>query len=235
VLGSAPRASGERPRLPAPEQLDGSCDALALANELVAELVDNYREQLRRALSVELDDTTTSLAFVDHHLKLARQEDRAPILSLLAASAGAYYGELVRETIGARWIGDGRDPRRLRLLVTPQFLHFSPIDQAFEAIVAGPLDEDDERRPAGAPLDTAFHLRPPKSDRDDDEQDDAVWLQQRLSELALVPEDEFYSLTCRFETLQLMLELLAAKHAAEGRAPHELSITDYLEVLGGAS
>jgi hypothetical protein len=46
-----------------------------------------------------------------------------------------------------------------------------------------------------------------------------------------VPEDQFHSLTCRFETLQLMLELLAAKHVAEGQPPRRLGLSDYVDAL----
>jgi hypothetical protein len=212
---------------------------------LVESLVRTFREQLQRSLKVQLDGSVETLAFVDHYLRLAKDEDREPILSLLAAGAGAYYGEIVRERIGATWVGDGKDPRRLRLLVEPQFMFFSPIDQAYEAIAAAPIEPADPRVPADPPFDPAFHLRAPGPSEDDDEddgdtaappdsarQDDAAWLDERLSELPPLPEDEFHSLTCRYETLKLMLELLAAKHADEGRSPRRWGVSDYLEALG---
>lgn len=211
------------------------------AQALVDGLVKGFREQLRRSLGVELDDSETSLAFVDHHLRTAADEDpfivrpgrdREPILLLVAAGAGAYYGELVRRKVGGFWIGDGEDPRRLRLLLAPQFLYFSPVDQAFEAIVARPLEPGDPESPRGNPIDSAFHLQPPPEDDPEGEQHDANWLMARLAELHPVPEDHFHSLTCRFETLELMLELLAAKHVSEGRGPSALGIDDYLVVLG---
>jgi hypothetical protein len=54
---------------------------------------------------------------------------------------------------------------------------------------------------------------------------------ERLGGLAPLPEDEFHSLTCRFETLKLMLELLAARHNGEGRSPREYGLEDYLHAL----
>jgi hypothetical protein len=205
---------------------------------LVDQLAASFREQLRRALHVQLDGSETSLAFVDHYLRLVHDEDRLPIVALLAAGAGAYFGEVVREHLGATWIGDGRDPRRLRLLLTHQFLYFSPVDQAYEAIAGRSLDGDDPRIPDGAPFDPAFALTPPRGDERDEgalpgeHDEDAAWLQERLSELAPVPEDEFVSLTCRFETLKLMLELLAAKHGSEGKRPRQYTMSDYLEAMG---
>jgi hypothetical protein len=210
----------------------------AAADALVQSLVRVFTEQLQRALSVRLDGSVETLAFVDHYLRKAEDEQREPILSLLAAGAGAYYGEMVREHIGATWVGDGKDPRRLRLLLEPQFMFFSPIDQAYEAITGTAIDPADPRVPGDPPFDPAFHLRAPEGDGDEggapdaDRLDDAAWLGERLSELPPVPEDEFHSLTSRFETLKLMLELLAAKHAEEGRSPRRWGVSDYLEALG---
>jgi hypothetical protein len=129
----------------------------------------------------------------------------------------------------------------LRLLLTHQFLYFSPVDQAFEAIAGRSLDPGDPSIPEGPEFDPSFTLTPPRpheldDDDDDDtgpldweeEEQDAQWMQERLAELCPVPEDEFVSLTCRYETLKLMLELLAAKHVSEGKRPREYTVEDYL-------
>ena len=220
----APSSIGRAPRAK-------SLEAPRTAQDLVDELVGMYREQMKRALSVDLDDSDTTLAFVDHHLSTASEEDRIPILFLLASSAGAFYGELVRRHIGGTWIGDGKDPRRLRMLMKHQFIYFSPVDQALEAIAGKSLDPSDPRLDGAERFDPAFRLRPildPDAAEDDH---DAVWLSARLSEVPAVPESQFVSLTCRFETLKLMHELLATKHASEGKQPVELGMEDYLEVL----
>lgn len=209
------------------------------ATELAEQLSSRFREQVSRALEVDLDGSETSLAFVDHYLSLARSEDRAPILTLLAAGAGAYYGQIVADHLGATWIGDGKDPRKLRLLLVHQFVHFSPVDQALEAIVGESLAPDDARVPTDPPFDASFKLTPASDDPDDLDASepgaqlraDAAWLTDRLSELPDVPEDEFVSLTCRIETLRVMLEMLSAKHASEGRTPVERGIEAYLSAF----
>lgn len=217
VPGSAPRAKASAP---------------ATAQTLVDGLVALYREQVRRALSFDLDDTETALAFVDHHLSTAAEEDRAPILSLLSSSAGVYYGELVRRLIGGTWIGDGTDPRRLRMLMKYQFIYFSPVDQAMEAIAGKSLELDDPRLVDAEQFDPAFRLRPlPEHPEVAAPEHDTVWLGDRLAELPQLPENQLVSLTCRFETLKLMHELLATKHASEGRSPVELGVTDYLATM----
>lgn len=241
-------------RMPSDPGADpGAASAAKAASEatsaFVEQLAEAFREQVRRAIECELDWSETSLAFVDHYLTLARDETRDAILTLLAGGAGAYFGEVVRREMGATWIGDGRDPRRLRLLLAPQLIHFAPVDLAFEAIRMG-----DEEGPGAGVLDTAFRLdtKPPspvaappvESDAEADvqsdvqssgesrvRQDDASWVEARLSELPPVANDLYYSLTGRYETLKLILELLAVKHASEGRLPRTYGLTDYVDAL----
>lgn len=180
-------------------------------------------------------DGEVALAYADHYLGMLRDEDREPIVSLVAANAGAWFGELIRREIGATWIGDGKDPRRLRLLLEPNFIHFSPVDLAYAAILVGEPD-DDPRLPPGSPLDAAFHLRKPARSEDEDESDepdlsDQAWIAERLAEIPPLPEDQFYSLTGRYETLLLILELLASRHASLGREPTLYHLNDYIAAL----
>ncbi|MCA9713843.1 MAG: hypothetical protein KC468_04005 [Myxococcales bacterium] len=221
------------------------------AAELVAQLVASFREQVRRALAFDLDGSIASLAVVDHYLAQARGEQREPILSLLAAGAGAYVGDLVCNELGAQWIGDRDEPRRLRLLLRHHFLFLAPVDQAYEAILGETPDLGDPRLPRGAVLDTSFHLQttpevydpdsPSSDDARDDaqnrahEQSDADWVHDQLAHRPPLPEHEFYSMTGRFETLQLIVELLSARRAAQGRAPRVYAIEDYLRGIAEAS
>ena len=46
-----------------------------------------------------------------------------------------------------------------------------------------------------------------------------------------MPEDEYFSLTGRFETLLLILELLAARHASLGLEPTPYHLNDYLAAI----
>lgn len=211
--------------------------ALQQASQLlVDQLKQRFVDQVQRSLGVELDGSETSLAFVDHYLAQARDEDREPIVALLAASAGAYFGEIVRQELGAEWIGDGREPRTLRLLLTHQFLYFAPVDQALEAIWGKTLEEDDPRLPASG-IDTGFRVKTELWEADvklvSPPETDEVWLSQRLAELPPVPEDQFHSLTGRYETLRLILGMLAQKHASEGKSPRMFSIVDYANALAG--
>jgi hypothetical protein len=210
----------------------------------VEELASGFRTQVERALATPLAEGDVGLAYIDHYLRLGRDEDREPILWLLAAGAGAYFGELIRREIGANWVGDGEDPRRLRLLLTPQLVHFAPVDMAFAAILGA--SEKAELEQYG--LDTAFNFPeipadpPDENDLDEDDAEtgtlrvpDSEWIRTRLSEMPPMSEDEFVSLTGRFETLRLVLGLLAERHASEGRQPRTYALADYLGVLAGDS
>jgi hypothetical protein len=240
---------------------DGDEARTAAVARLVRDLEHNFRDSVERSLNFKLDGSVASLAVVDHYLAQARSETRAPILALLAASAGAYFGELVARHLGGLWLGDGREARHLRLLLTPNFAYFSPVDMAFTAILGAEPGPDDPRLPPGLPLDPAIHLRadasPPPNPRrgadldepppdppepveagaeplpppHDDGSDDATWIGARLAELAPVPADEFYSLTTRYETLELILELLATRRAHAGYEPYTYTVQDYLHAF----
>ena len=210
------------------------------SSELASQLAEAFRQQVECTHNFALDESPTALAIVDHHLSLSRDEEREPILSLLAAGAGAYYGELIRREIGAIWVGDGKDPGRLRLLLEHQFLYLSPIDQAFEAILGESPRENDPRSPSDRGLDPAFHLRTdPNPDAGESEGDaalsDAEWANARLAELPPLPEDQYFSLTGRFETLQLILSLLAQRRISTGGTPTTYTLEDYVSVLTSLS
>ena len=46
-----------------------------------------------------------------------------------------------------------------------------------------------------------------------------------------MPADEFYSLTTRFETLELILQLLATRRAHAGYDPYTYTVQDYLHAF----
>ncbi len=200
---------------------------------LVADLRRGFASQLEHALGVGLDNSVISLAYVDHYLAQARDETREPILTLLAAGAGAYFGDLVCRTIGGSWLGDGKRATSLRVLLRPQMIYFSPFAIALAAIAGETVGPGDPRAPADTPLDASFlFATPPRSGSDESSaQDDTAWLGDMLTNLAPVPEDHFHSLTCRFETLELMLQLLAERQASRGCSPQTYTIADYVEAF----
>jgi len=217
---------------PSPDDapLSGLEQLQSASKRLVEDLRGGFATQLERALGVGLDNSVISLAYADHYLAQARAETREPILTLLAAGAGAYFGDLVCQTIGGTWLGDGKRATSLRVLLAPQMIYFSPFAIALDAIAGEAVAPGDPRAPADLPLDSAFlFAKPPASGAEEAEQDDdTTWLSDVLANLAPVPENHFHSLTCRFETLELMLQLLAERQASRGCTPQTYTIADYV-------
>lgn len=249
---------------PSPVPIGATPDQLARiradVDRLIADLVRAFQEQVRRSLGVHLDGSVTSLAYVDHYLAQARGETREPILTLLAASAGAYFGEVIRGHIGGHWLSDGKDPRALLLALEPSLIYFSPFDLALEAILGESLEAGDPRLPPGHLPDASFHFPgiTPRGARshegtrhgkrraapaeeatadegegaaDDVRQADVDWVFENLAAFAPVKADHYYSLTCRLETLELIIELLASREAERGCEPQTYTFDDYLRVL----
>ena len=46
-----------------------------------------------------------------------------------------------------------------------------------------------------------------------------------------MPADQFYSLTTRYETLELILQLLASRRALGGYEPYTYTVQDYLHAF----
>ena len=95
---------------------------------------------VQRALGIELDFTQDTLPILDHYVSMA-QGTKAEVIELLAPMAGAYFGEVVRRSVGpARWFAPGTDYDRYRLEFENAFLHFNPLGMVVESILNGPAD-----------------------------------------------------------------------------------------------
>lgn len=212
------------------------------ATALAEQLAGRFADQVKASLQFELDRTPTSLAVVDHYLSELYDEDRGEIIELVAAGAGAYFGELIRRRAGGFWLGDGKDPRRSRLLLEPHFCFFSPTDLAIAAIVhQGRAGTGSDRARLANGLDDSFHFRtePPAGVAIDAQphqrMSDADWVAERLAELSPVDDAHYHSLTGRFESLELILEMLAVRRVSEHAEPTTLGVQDYLSALARAN
>src|SRR6185312_3960156 len=76
----------------------------------VREYADQAVAYVQRALGVTLEYDSDTLPLLDHYLRSAN-DAQAPTQELVTATAGAYFGEVVRRRLGDR---AGR-PRRFRL------------------------------------------------------------------------------------------------------------------------
>jgi hypothetical protein len=158
----------------------------------IHELAERAVDFVRRALHVTLDYTPETLPVLDHWLRAVPRDEPA-MLELAAATAGAYFGEVVRKTLGGEWRDDGV----LRLVVG---IELTPAGMAAEAISN---DDSDGRGTFEVPAGDRAAVEDALSARE-------------------VPEDEYYSLCGRLELLQLVADVLVGRReAAQGGSGFE--------------
>lgn len=153
------------------------------------------RDYVKRAIGAELDDTPTSLAFVDHYLAMQRPTEDQPlnpaVVGLLASALGVYFGELCRHHLpgGGEWLMVGDDARTYRLTLTASGVSFMPAALAVAALYNDEVEGWDAT------------VRPPEKWKN--------MLERVLTESAPIEHDYFFSLTGRFESLERLTELIA--------------------------
>lgn len=156
----------------------------------IDELASACVAYVRRAVGVELDFTPDTLPILDHYLQgLLTDEPKEEIVSLVVTSAGAYFGEVVRRTLGrARWHVAPDDPTDWRLELEHVFLFFNPLGMAREAIVQA-------EQPGWL-----AHLEVLPRDR--------PLLDQSLARMGDVREDDYYRLAIRYEVIEQVVSAL---------------------------
>jgi hypothetical protein len=155
----------------------------------VFELAERAVDFVRRALGMTLDYTAETLPVLDHYLGTV-PTDQAATVDLIAATAGAYFGEVIRKELGATWELDGA-PAKWQLVLSVG-VRFAPVGAAVEAIT------HDDAEGEGA-------WEVPDGERQ------AV---EEALEGREVSVEEYFSLSGRFETLQLVADVIAGRKAA---------------------
>ncbi len=167
-------------------------------------------ESVRRAVGVELDFSPETLPVLDHYVSIARSsiQDRPELLPLLARAVGSYFGEVFRASIGGFWRLPSANVVDWSVCARTVFLWFNPIGVAFDALAGGP-DHDGPR----SQLHVAAGYR------------GAV--DSRLAGLPEVADDEFVTLSTRFEVIDFAVDALRTAMRAEGYEDTEYSLGDY--------
>jgi hypothetical protein len=153
----------------------------------VREYADQAVAYVQRALGIKLEFDSDTLPVLDHYLRTV-PDDQPAALQLVIATAGAYFGEVVRQRLGGRWeLGTQESEWRVWL---PTGLNFSPTGFVAAAIAKADLEDLDSEIAA-----------PPRM---------VPHLQQALSRMGEVSVDEYYSLCGRLDTLEHVHEVLVA-------------------------
>ena len=165
----------------------------------VEDLAGACVQAVHNALKLELDFTQDTLPILDHYARMATRP-REEILGLVAPMLGAYFGEVVRRSLGpARWHAPAEEPPEWRLEFETFFLHLNPVGVAVEAI----LQRDVEGWGANLTV----------LDRDRKAVNDAVEL------YGDVDEDDYYRFAVRFEVLEQVVRTLETRALERGEKP----------------
>jgi hypothetical protein len=153
----------------------------------VHELAERTVEHVRRALGIVLDYSPETLPLLDHYLG-GVPEEQLETVALVAATAGAYFGEVLRRALGGEWDKtEGPDPTAWELLLESG-VRLAPGAFAREAILTAETGE------------ATYDVPEPHRGAVED----------ALGQKGEVPEEEYYSLSGRLETIQLIEDALAA-------------------------
>ena len=103
--------------------------------EAVLELASACVRFVASRYGVALDFTADTLPLVDQYVRDAKADaaTRPETLPLLAASVGAYLGEVMRTQVGAFWFAEG-DHSAWRLYFTHVYLACNPLGMILEAL-----------------------------------------------------------------------------------------------------
>ncbi len=164
----------------------------------VLELAEACVEYVERELKIRLDYTPETLPLLDHWLTQRRGQlgtAKDEVVALAAGPAGAYLGEVARRILPLRWFAPTGEYRRFRLELRDVFLSMNPIGAAVEVL----LQQDAEGWGA------ALRLLP-----QDEPRAHAV-----LENIGEIEEDEYYTLSSRLETMELIADSIVRAHAAD--------------------
>jgi hypothetical protein len=156
----------------------------------ITEFADQLVDYVERALGVRLGYDSDTLPVLDHYVKQV-PEQPGGARTLVIVTAGAYYGEVVRQRMGGSWVRVDPDSDLGWRLVLPGGLSFSPAAFVAEAMAGGEVDLAD-----------ASFDAPPRT---------RSIFEAALERMAPVSEHEYYSLPCRFDTIEHLQEVIVAR------------------------
>lgn len=176
----------------------------------VAELFASFLRFAASKYKVPLDFEEDTLPIVDQYVRDARAEItvRPETLVLVAASVGAYLGEVVRRRYGGYWrIGTGSEHETWRVLLSRVHVSFNPIGMALEAL------SGEEATGWGA----HFELDPGEREV----------VNARLEVIPPVEEEQYFLPSTRMEVLAVVYETLRRSMQDSGTADVVFEAEDY--------
>lgn len=174
-------------------------EAVSTCPTAVKEYAAQAVRYVHAAIGVELAYDSDTLPVLDHYLRGVPGE-KAATVALVVATAGAYFGEVVRQQLGGRWEVEEREPVAWRVIL-PSGISLVPA-----GMVAAVIARDDGLEDVDAGLQVPSPL-------------EAV-VEATLERMSPVTEEEYYSLCGRFDTLAHLQAVLAGVIAAQREQPN---------------
>lgn len=177
--------------------------------ESIVDLCRSMTDFVERTVGIRPDYTPDTLPLVDHYVREARAElERKPAVTDLTAQAlGAYFGEVVRRAFTGFWSLPSPNYHDWQLLGQAAFFAFNPIGVGYEVLTRGQH---------GGP---SSELRMAKEDTD--------LVRARLLSLPEEREESYYSLSTRFEVIELAVECIRAQAESRGYSDMSYDLEDY--------
>jgi hypothetical protein len=176
----------------------------------ILELAENCRSYVFQAIGVELDNEPETLPILDEYLNRAGTtiDQRPDAARLVAMTAGAYFGEVVRRKLDGFWRKLGDTELDWQLCARHVLFAMSPAGMIFESLARGP----DHAGPSAE-----FVLAP----------DDKRAAEARLAAMPPIPEEEYFLLSTRLEVIETIHEMLRDQMRNEGRDGISFEPEDY--------
>ena len=176
--------------------------------ENVLELAASCVRFVGQKYNVALDFTPDTLPVVDQYLRDGQKEvgARPETMAILAATIGAYLGEVMRREFGAFWFSDGDYPA-WRLYFTHVYLACNPLGMVLEAL-------DPEQADGWH---AHFEIDP----------GDADVVAERLAKLPEVEAELFSMPTTRLEALTVVFEALRSHMESQNTGDVRFGPDDY--------
>jgi hypothetical protein len=181
----------------------------------VEDLAKTCVAYVEKALSLTLDYTPETLPILDHYVRTRATRPKDELADLLQPTLGAYFGEVVRRSLqGARWHAPAEDYAEYRIEFDPFFLCFNPIGVAAEVLA------QDDVEGFGTHFQLLDEARPVVEDA--------------LAKSESVSVDDYYSFSTRYETLELVADVLMSLESMSQKHPRRFGPEVYRAATGTA-
>lgn len=176
----------------------------------ISDLVAACSDYVYNALKLELDFELETLPLLDHYLRdaAATAAERPEAVELIARSAGAYFGELIRRRLDGFWILPSEDSHSWRVCGRHEFLSINPVGVVYDAL----FESSEHGGPSG-------QLRIAPEDRES--------VGARLDNLPEVSDEDYYLLSTRLEVIEVAADELRRAMEHGGQSDVTFDESDY--------